>query len=86
MFFVSFFFAEFRRRLELIQDFDFPDTAGKIKSSVDGQYVIATGVYPPQVRCFELSQLSLKFKRHIDCEVVQFQVRSFGSININKKV
>jgi ribosome biogenesis protein ENP2 len=68
--------VDYRRRLELIQDFEFPDNAGRIKSSADGQYVIATGVYPPQVRCFELSQLSLKFKRHIDCDVVQFQILS----------
>ena len=28
-----------------------------------------------QVRVFELSQLSLKFERHLDSQIVQFQVR-----------
>jgi hypothetical protein len=27
-----------------------------------------------QVRCFELSQLSLKFERHLDSEIVDFEV------------
>ena len=27
-----------------------------------------------QVRCFELSQLSMKFERHLDSEIVDFEV------------
>lgn len=33
-----------------------------------------TGIYPPQVRVFELSELSLKFERHLTSEIVDFQV------------
>jgi ribosome biogenesis protein ENP2 len=67
---------DYRRRIELIQDFDFPITGNNIKMSRDGQYILATGIYPPQVRCYEVSQLSMKFKRHIDCEVIKFQILS----------
>uniref|UniRef100_A0A7S3F079 Nucleolar protein 10 n=1 Tax=Haptolina ericina TaxID=156174 RepID=A0A7S3F079_9EUKA len=37
---------------------------------------MATGCYPPQVRCYELRELSLKFSRHFEADVVQFQILS----------
>ena len=37
---------------------------------------MATGGYPPQVRAYELRELSLKFSRHFEAEVVQFQMLS----------
>jgi ribosome biogenesis protein ENP2 len=33
-------------------------------------------MYPPQMRVFELSELTMKFKRHLDCEVIDFQILS----------
>lgn len=39
----------FRRRLELIQDFGFPQACQKLKASPDGQYVFCTGYHPPSV-------------------------------------
>lgn len=65
---------DFRRRIHLLQDFDFPTAAQRIKVSKDGNYVAATGVYKPRVKVFDVRELSLKFERHLDCEVVQFQV------------
>ena len=35
--------AEFRRRIELIQDFTFPERATRVKMSRDGKYVAACG-------------------------------------------
>ena len=67
---------EYRTRIELIQDFTFPTASGKVKSSADGRFLVATGVYPPQIKVFEAEQLSMKFERHIDAEVVQFQLLS----------
>jgi len=68
--------VEYRTRVEFIQDLEFPQASNRIKMSPDQKYLIATGVYKPQVRCFEMSELSMKFERHMDCEVVQFQVLS----------
>ena len=34
-----------------------------------------TGIYPPQVRVYEVSELSLKFERHLTSEIIDFQVR-----------
>ena len=42
-------------------------------SQQDGQYIGVSGVYKPQIKVFEVDQLSLKFERHVDSEVVQFQ-------------
>ena len=36
-----------------------------------------TGIYPPQVRVYEVSELSLKFERHLTSEIIDFQVRFF---------
>ena len=32
------------------------------------------GIYPPQIKVFELRQLSLKFERHLVSEIINFQV------------
>ena len=40
---------EYRRRIELIQDFEFPAGCQKIKLTPDGQYIFASGYHPPQV-------------------------------------
>ena len=63
-------------RLEVLQDLFFPTSSGRIKVSRDGGTLMATGMYPPQVRCYELRELSLKFSRHFEAEVVQFQILS----------
>jgi ribosome biogenesis protein ENP2 len=70
-------FSEWNRRIELIQDFEFPTVPTKLKVSKDGHYIVATGIYKPQVRVFDLNQLSMKFDRHMDSEPIQFQVRSY---------
>lgn len=65
---------EYRRRLELIQDFRFPAACQRLKITPDQQYIFATGYHPPVVKVFDLSNLSLKFARNLDAEIVDFQV------------
>ncbi|OLY85377.1 Ribosome biogenesis protein enp2-like protein [Smittium mucronatum] len=67
---------EWQTRIELIQDFEFPEAANKIKITPDGQFCMATGVYKPQIRVFEFSQMSKKFERHTDSENVNFLILS----------
>ncbi|KAF9173272.1 hypothetical protein BGX21_003343 [Mortierella sp. AD011] len=67
---------EWRHRIELIQDFEFPEASLKIKTTRDGKYVMATGVYKPQMRVYEYSEMSMKFDRHTDAENVDFQILS----------
>uniref|UniRef100_A0ABI7XFA2 Nucleolar protein 10 n=1 Tax=Felis catus TaxID=9685 RepID=A0ABI7XFA2_FELCA len=68
--------VDVRRRIELIQDFEMPTVCTTIKVSKDGQYILATGTYKPRVRCYDTYQLSLKFERCLDSEVVTFETLS----------
>ncbi|XP_053315482.1 nucleolar protein 10 [Spea bombifrons] len=68
--------VDVRRRIELIQDFEMPTVSTNIKVSRDGQYIMATGTYKPRVRCYDTYQLSLKFERCLDADVVKFDVLS----------
>lgn len=61
--------------IELIQGFEFPEASNRIKTTRDGHHAIATGTYKPQMRVWDLDQLSLKFERHSDAENVDFIVR-----------
>ncbi|KAI4966438.1 hypothetical protein ZWY2020_040843 [Hordeum vulgare] len=66
--------AEYQRRLELIHDLRFETATTRIKVTPDGQYVIASGIYPPQMKVFELKELSMKFERHMISEIIDFEV------------
>ena len=67
---------DYRRRIELIQDFEMPSTSHCIKMTNDGEYIMVTGGYPPMVRCFALSDLSMKFQRGLTCDVVAMELLS----------
>ncbi|KAA1476578.1 hypothetical protein DENSPDRAFT_867342 [Dentipellis sp. KUC8613] len=62
--------------IELIQHFEFPEASNRVKTTRDGHHVIATGTYKPQMRVWDLDQLSLKFERHSDAENVDFEILS----------
>ncbi len=59
------------RRIELIQDFEFPVQTQRLKVTGDGETYVGVGTYKPRVRVWDVNELSLKFERHIDCEAVQ---------------
>lgn len=67
---------EYMQRVELIQDLRFETATTKIKATPDGEFLLASGIYPPQVKVYELRELSLKFERHLDAEIIDFQVLS----------
>jgi ribosome biogenesis protein ENP2 len=60
----------------LTTDLQFPEASIKLKATRDGRHLMATGVYKPQMRVFELADLALKFERHTDAENVQFHILS----------
>lgn len=60
--------------LELIQDFTFPGSSVKIKTTEDGQHAIATGTYKPMMKVWDLEALTVKFERVTDAENVDFVV------------
>lgn len=59
-----------RRRIELIQDFQMPSSSSKVVQSSDGRYVIVAGTYPPRIRCYDVHDLTMKFERYVDSEIV----------------
>lgn len=44
--------------------------------SKDGQYILSTGIYKPRIKCFDVNNLSLKFERCVDSEIVTFDILS----------
>jgi len=67
---------EYLERVELLQDVDYPGTLGGMAVSPDGDYMVSYGGYPPEIRCYELRQLTLKFARRLDSEVVDLGILS----------
>ena len=65
---------EYRGRVELIQDFEFPTASSCIQTSPSGQYIVSAGVYPPMIKIFETDNLSMKCERYVDAEVVRLRV------------
>uniref|UniRef100_A0A1I7WMZ7 Nucleolar protein 10 n=1 Tax=Heterorhabditis bacteriophora TaxID=37862 RepID=A0A1I7WMZ7_HETBA len=65
-----------RRRIQLIQDFNMPDISHTIDVSPDGRYIVATGAYKPWLKCYDLSDLSLKFERGVDSDIIKVVILS----------
>lgn len=53
-----------------------PGVSTSIRASRDGKYIFATGIYKPRLKCFDTNELSLKFERCFDSEVVTFEALS----------
>ena len=45
-------------------------------SSLSYAHSIISGLYPPLIRVYDVKDLSLKFERGLECEVVGFEVLS----------
>ena len=61
-----------RRRIDLIQDFQFSSSSQTIRQSPDGRFIAATGTYAPTLKMYELSEMGMKFERRLDSEAVDF--------------
>ncbi|KAK2423458.1 nucleolar protein [Trifolium repens] len=66
----------YTQNVQLIEDLRFTTATTKIKATPDGEYIIASGIYPPQVKVYEVRELGLKFERHLDSEIIDYQVLS----------
>ncbi|KAH8666429.1 WD40-repeat-containing domain protein [Xylariales sp. PMI_506] len=68
--------AEYQSRVELLQDFEFEEAGQCVRVSEDGEWVMSTGTYKPQIHVHELSHLSLSFARHTSSLNTTFQILS----------
>ncbi|KAK7736593.1 Small ribosomal subunit biogenesis [Cytospora paraplurivora] len=55
---------EYANRVELLQDFEFEEASVCVRVSEDGQWIMSTGTYKPQIHTHDLNQLSLSYARH----------------------
>ncbi|KAL7539512.1 hypothetical protein ACHAXR_009360, partial [Thalassiosira sp. AJA248-18] len=62
--------STFRHRITLLQDLEMPIASTKVRQSPDGKFLIVGGTYSPRIRCYELAEMSMKFERYLDSEVV----------------
>lgn len=62
-----------------------PGVSTSIKISKDEQHILATGIYKPRVKCFDVHNLALKFERCFDSEVVTFEILSddYSKVSMN---
>lgn len=67
---------EYANRVELLQDFEFEEASSCIRVSEDGDWVMSTGTYKPQIHVHYLPHLSLSFARHTTSLNVTFQLLS----------
>jgi ribosome biogenesis protein ENP2 len=58
--------AEYASRVELLQDFEFEEASQCVRVSEDGEWVMSTGTYKPQIHTHSLPNLSLSWARHTD--------------------
>lgn len=68
--------AAFAQRVELLQDFEFAEASQCVRVSEDGEWVMSTGTYKPQIHVHNLSQLALSFERHTNTINKTFQLLS----------
>ncbi|PYI18439.1 WD40 repeat-like protein [Aspergillus violaceofuscus CBS 115571] len=67
---------EWANRVELLQDFGFEEASRCIRVSEDGDWVMSTGTYKPQMHVHSLQALSLSYARHTDVENTTFLLLS----------
>lgn len=67
---------ELGHRTELIHDLEMPVLSTNIVLTPDCNYMFATGMYKPRLRCYDFRQLSMKFERCFDSECVKLMVLS----------
>ncbi|KAI1846097.1 hypothetical protein JX266_007906 [Neoarthrinium moseri] len=68
--------VEYQNRIELLQDFEFEEASQCIRISDDGEWLMSTGTYKPQIHVHQLSHLSLSFARHTTSLNTTFQILS----------
>ncbi|OSS47168.1 hypothetical protein B5807_10012 [Epicoccum nigrum] len=67
---------EYANRVELLQDFGFEEASQCVRVSDDGDWVMSTGTYKPQIHAHYLPHLSLSFARHTNTLNETFRILS----------
>ena len=65
---------EYMNHIEILQDSTFPVSCECLRISKDGNYLIASGIYPPRLKIFDLTQMSLKCERGFDSKIRKLEI------------
>lgn len=57
---------DYANHIELLQDFEFEEASHCVRVSEDGEWVMSTGTYKPQIHTHYLPNLALSWARHTD--------------------
>ncbi|KAK5945937.1 Small ribosomal subunit biogenesis [Knufia obscura] len=57
---------DYANHIELLQDFEFGEASHCVRVSDDGEWVMSTGTYKPQIHTHYLPNLALSWARHTD--------------------
>jgi len=57
---------DYANHIELLQDFEFEEASQCVRVSEDGEWVMSTGTYKPQIHTHYLPNLALSWARHTD--------------------
>jgi ribosome biogenesis protein ENP2 len=68
--------AEFKKKVELIYDFQFNSSSQNLEVTRDGNYIVSTGIYPPRLKIFDVNDMALKCERGIDSEIIKLKMLS----------
>lgn len=60
-----------------------PGLSTTVKVTPDGQYILATGIYKPRIKCYDVNNLAMKFERYFDSEAVTFEILSNDYSKVN---
>jgi len=63
--------TEAKNYFNLIDDLEFPTATSNICLAADENHLWASGIYKPQLRCFTLDDLTMKFRRNVDYEILK---------------
>jgi len=72
-----------RRRIELLQGFDFPISSRKLQQTLDGKYILGIGTYKPRMKCYDLYECGMKFERYTNAETIDI-ITSIGCYDWKK--
>jgi ribosome biogenesis protein ENP2 len=70
------FNEDYRKRMELLHDMQFQGSSSSVTISEDGNYIAASGAYPPEVRIFDLAELGMKCSRRLEHEIISAEFLS----------
>ena len=66
--------AAYQSRVQVLSEFHMPEASQRIKVTRDQKHLFVSGTYKPMIKCYDVAELSLKFERAVDEEILDFEL------------